>query len=270
MTQSGRFGVAVLGVALGLWVQGCRVSCPNPGCPFLQAEDERRGAVIGIPASSIAEYKRLHAETWPGVLKVIEQAHVHNYSIYLGEVAPGEHYLFAYCEYAGRNYEADQARLARDATMKEWWKLTDPLQRPLPTKKEGEWWSRWEEVFHYAGPACKAGDIRSRHGSIVGLRGDAIVPYTQMHAAVWPGVLAALEKANIRNYSIYLGQTKPGEYLLFSYFEYVGDDFEADMAGMADKVTKVWWTYTDPLQQRLPGTPDGKQWKTMQEVFHTD
>jgi L-rhamnose mutarotase len=42
------------------------------------------------------------------------------------------------------------------------------------------------------------------------------------------------------------------------------------MARMADKVTKVWWTYTDPLQQRLPGTPQGQQWKTMEEVFHTD
>ena len=43
-----------------------------------------------------------------------------------------------------------------------------------------------------------------------------------------------------------------------------------DMAGMADEVTKLWWTYTDPLQVRLPGTPEGQQWKTMEEVFHTD
>lgn len=259
-------------VALGFLGQGCRPECQKPGCPFFvpYGEPERRGAAIGIPVESIPEYKRLHAATWPGVLKATNKANVRNYSIYLGEVAPGEQYLFAYSEYTGRDYDADQARLGRDATMKEWWKHTDPLQRPLATKKDGEWWCRWEEVFHYAGPKYKAGDVKSRHGSIIGIPEQSILAYTQLHAAVWPGVLAALEKANIRNYSIYMGQIKPGEYLLFSYFEYVGSDFAADMARMGDPVTKIWWTYTDPLQRRLPGTPDGQQWKTMEQVFHTD
>jgi L-rhamnose mutarotase len=270
MRQGGRFGLAVLMVVSAILADGCQPACPRPGCPFFRPEGLREGVVIGIPSESIAEYKRLHGDTWPGVLKVIDKANIHNYSIYLGEVAPGRQYLFAYSEYAGRDYEADRARIATDKTMQDWWRLTDPLQRPLPTNKKGEWWARWEEVFHYAGPAYGKGDIKSRHGSIIGLREDAILAYTQMHAAVWPGVLAALENANIRNYSIYLGQITPGEYLLFSYFEYIGDDFDADMVRMADKVTKVWWTYTDPLQQRLPGTPEGQQWKTMEEVFHTD
>ena len=104
----------------------------------------------------------------------------------------------------------------------------------------------------------------------IGLPEMNVLAYTQMHAAVWPGVLAALDKVNIRNYSIYLGQIKPGAYLLFSYFEYVGDDFQRDMAAMGDEVTKLWWTYTDPLKTRLPGTPEGQQWKTMGEVFHTN
>jgi L-rhamnose mutarotase len=261
MRQIGRFGFVVLMVVSTLAAQGCRVAGPEPG---------RDGVVIGIPSDGISEYKRLHAATWPGVLKAIDRAHIHNYSIYLGEVAPGQHYLFAYSEYTGKDYKADKAKIAKDKTMQEWWKHTDPLQKPLVTKKEGEWWARWEEVFHYAGPPHKKSEVKSRHGSIVGLREDAVLAYTQMHAAVWPGVLAALEKANIRNYSIYMGLIQPGQYLLFSYFEYIGDDFDADMARMADNVTKAWWTYTDPLQQRLPGTPDGKQWKTMEEVFHTD
>jgi L-rhamnose mutarotase len=261
--------LAVLMVALAaILPAGCCSICSK--CPFARPQVERHGAVIGIPAESIPEYKKLHADTWPGVLKAIDKAHIHDYSIYLGEVAPGEHYLFAYSEYTGRNYKADMARIARDKTTQEWWKHTDPLQKPLATKKEGEWWAQWEEVFHHTGPAYKKSDIKSRHGSIIGMPEKNILAYTQMHAAVWPGVLAAIDKANIRNYSIYLGQIKPGEYLLFSYFEYVGNDFKADMAGIADKVTKTWWSYTDPLQVRLPGTPDGEQWKAMEEVFHTD
>jgi L-rhamnose mutarotase len=231
---------------------------------------QRHGAVIAIPKESIAEYKQLHAATWPGVLKRIEKTNIHDYSIYLGAVAPDQYYLFAYYEYTGRDFDADMAKMKKDKTIQEWWKRTDPLQRPLPTRKEGEWWAQWQEVFHHDGPAYKPSQIKSRHGSIIGIPEKSILAYTQLHATVWPGVLAAIDKANIRNYSIYLGQIKPGEYLLFSYFEYVGDDFKGDMASMADEVTKLWWTYTDLLQIRLPGTPEGQQWKTMEQVFHTN
>ncbi len=255
-----RMNMAVLSLALGIVL--------FLGCASQKVE--RHGAVIAVPKESIAEYKRLHAATWPGVLAMIDKTHIHNYSIYLGEVAPNQDYLFAYYEYTGRNFDADMARMKKDKTTQEWWKRTDPLQRPLPTRKEGEWWAQWQEVFHHDGPVFKPSQIKSRHGSIIGMPEKSILAYTQMHAAVWPGVLAALDKVNIRNYSIYLGQIKPGEYLLFSYFEYVGDDFQGDMTRMGDAVTKLWWTYTDPLQVRLPGTPDGRQWKTMEEVFHTN
>src|SRR3974390_3857980 len=68
---------------------------------------ERHGAVIAIPKESIVEYKRLHAATWPGVLQMIDKTNIHNYSIYLGEVAPDRDYLFAYYEYTGRSFDAD-------------------------------------------------------------------------------------------------------------------------------------------------------------------
>ena len=58
---------------------------------------------------------------------------------------------------------------------------------------------------------------------------------------------------------------------LFAYFEYVGEDLEADMAKMADDPeTQRWWKETDPCQKRLPGTPEGQQWLKISEVFHTD
>lgn len=254
-----------------LLLAGCCSTCPRSRRLPAKQKVQRHGVVIGIPAPSIPEYKRLHADTWPGVLQAVDKAHMDNYSIYLGEVAPGRHYLFGYYEYTGDSFDADMARLKKDKTMQQWWKLTDPRQEPLPTRQEGEWWSQWDEVFRYAGPAYERRDVKLRYGSIVGLRAESLLAYTQMHAAVWPGVLAALGEVNIRNYSIYLGQIRPGEYLLFSYFEYVGDDFDRDMKRMAaDKVTQLWWSYTDPLQVRLPGTPEGGQWKAVEEVFHTD
>ncbi|MFD0327325.1 L-rhamnose mutarotase [Streptacidiphilus monticola] len=77
--------------------------------------------------------------------------------------------------------------------------------------------------------------------------------YLALHRAVWPAVEAALHAAQIRNYSIFLhGDT------LFAYYEYHGDDFEADLATVkADPETQRWWTFTDPCQD--PGRTPRRQ-----------
>lgn len=109
-----------------------------------------------------------------------------------------------------------------------------------------------------------------RVGQVIGLRPEKKDYYIELHANTWPGVLKRIRDSNIRNYSIYLAELE-GKLYLFSYFEYVGDDFEGDMAKIAaDPETQRWWKETDPCQIRLPGTPEGKWWKPIPEVFHTD
>ena len=79
-----------------------------------------------------------------------------------------------------------------------------------------------------------------------------------------------IKECNIRNYSIYLREVDPGKIYLFSYFEYTGDDFAADMARMAaDPTTQKWWKETDPCQSRCPHG-ETEWWSRMDEVFHTD
>lgn len=105
-----------------------------------------------------------------------------------------------------------------------------------------------------------------RFGQIIGVKPEAIEAYERLHAAVWPEVLATIYACNIRNYSIFRH-----EHLLFAYFEYVGNDFAADMARMAQNPkTREWWTYTDPLQEPIANRAEGQWWATMREVFHTD
>ena len=59
--------------------------------------------------------------------------------------------------------------------------------------------------------------------------------------------------------------------LLFAYFEYIGDDYAADMAKMAaDPKTREWWTWTEPMQVPLETRGPGEWWTIMKEVFHTD
>jgi L-rhamnose mutarotase len=109
---------------------------------------QRYGMIIGLKPEKIAYYRKLHAATWPGVLKMIKECHIQNYSIYLKEVEPGKFFLFSYFEYTGDDFEADMAKMAADPTTQKWWKETDPCQLPIPTHGPKEFWSRMEEVFH--------------------------------------------------------------------------------------------------------------------------
>lgn len=105
-----------------------------------------------------------------------------------------------------------------------------------------------------------------RYGSVIKVRPEKLEEYKELHANPWPGVLEQITESNIRNYSIYF---KDG--YLFSYFEYTGNDFEADMAEMAkDSVTQAWWKLTDPCQEPLPTRTEGEWWASMEEVFHHD
>lgn len=115
---------------------------------FSQPKVQRFGMVIGLKPEKIETYKKLHTAAWPGVLKMIRECHIRNYSIYLKEIEPGKFYLFSYFEYTGGDFEADMAKMAADLTTQKWWKETDPCQTPIPLRGPGEKWARMEEVFY--------------------------------------------------------------------------------------------------------------------------
>jgi L-rhamnose mutarotase len=104
-----------------------------------------------------------------------------------------------------------------------------------------------------------------RYGSVIKAVPEKLDEYRRLHSAVWPGVLKTIKECNIRNYSIYY---KDG--YLFSYYEYVGVDYDADMARMAaDPETQRWWSVCEPCQQPLKTRASGEWWASMEEVFHT-
>ncbi len=103
----------------------------------------RFGQVIKIKPERLSDYKKYHADPWPEINAKITECNIQNYSIYYKDG-----YLFAYYEYAGYNYEADMAKMAADFKTQEWWDVVKPCQQPLENRKEGEWWSDMEEVYH--------------------------------------------------------------------------------------------------------------------------
>ena len=105
---------------------------------------KRYGSVIRVKPEKLDEYKKLHANVWPGVLKMITECNIRNYSIYYRDG-----WLFSYFEYVGDDYDADMARMAADPETLRWWDVCKPCHDPLPDRAEGEWWASMEEVFHH-------------------------------------------------------------------------------------------------------------------------
>ncbi len=103
----------------------------------------RIGSVLKLKPECLERYKAYHAEVWPEVLAMIRECQIRNYSIFLKD-----NYLFAFFEYHGTDLKADFARMAAHAKTQEWWAIMEPMQEPLPTRREGEWWAEMEEVFH--------------------------------------------------------------------------------------------------------------------------
>ena len=109
---------------------------------------QRFGSVIGVKEEALEKYKKMHAEPWPEINAKLKDVNIRNYSIYLTQWPDGNHYLFAYFEYVGEDFDSDMKKMADDPKTKEWWSHTDPMQIPLSNKKEDEWWKDMEEVYH--------------------------------------------------------------------------------------------------------------------------
>ena len=104
---------------------------------------KRYGQIIGVKQEKLEEYKKYHAAVWPEVLEMIRLCNIRNYSIFYKDGM-----LFAYFEYVGSDFAADMAKMAADPTTQKWWDVMMPMQTPVATRREGEWWANLEEVFH--------------------------------------------------------------------------------------------------------------------------
>lgn len=103
-----------------------------------------------------------------------------------------------------------------------------------------------------------------RFGQMIKIKPECLEAYKKHHANPLPGVNEMIKACNLQNYSIY----SRGEYL-FTYYEYVGDDYEADMAKMAaDPVTQQWWDIVKPLMSPLEDKKPEEFWSDMEEIYY--
>jgi L-rhamnose mutarotase len=104
---------------------------------------QRYGMVIKVKPDKFREYKQLHVQVWPDVLKMIKECNIRNYSIYHRDGC-----LFSYFEYVGNDFDTDMAKMAADPTTQKWWDVCKPCLEPLETRAKGELWATMEELFH--------------------------------------------------------------------------------------------------------------------------
>ena len=105
-----------------------------------------------------------------------------------------------------------------------------------------------------------------RIGWVIKVKPEKLEEYKKLHANPWPEVNAMIKECNIQNYSIYY---RDGQ--LFSYLEYTGENFDADMKKMAaDSITNEWWKLTDPCQEPVDSAEEGVWWADLEEVYHLD
>ena len=108
--------------------------------------------------------------------------------------------------------------------------------------------------------------IMKRYGQTIKLTTDGAQEYIRHHASVWQGVLEKIRECNISNYSIFFRDN-----ILFAYFEYTGNDFQADMEKMAaHEETQRWWDVVKPLMQPVDSASPDEFWANMEEIFHFD
>jgi L-rhamnose mutarotase len=103
-----------------------------------------------------------------------------------------------------------------------------------------------------------------RFGMVIGLKPDVIDEYKRLHADDNEGVRDLLSKYNMQNFNIFLHEID-GKWYEFGYYEYVGDDYDGDMAKLdAEPRNKAWLEVCDPMQLPLPGQ---KGWAMMDRVY---
>jgi L-rhamnose mutarotase len=155
-------------------------------------------------------------------------------------------------------------KMGEDETTREWWKLTDPTQIPLETRKEGEWWASMEEWTHVADKVVPSSTIQERYVYIAQIKDNMKKQLKQLIVHNTHNLEDELKRVNFQNKGMYVKDNR-----LYTYFEYYGNNFEQDIDKLENTPEyQQWWQKIKSLLE--PPSDTEKLWVPMEEVFHTD
>ena len=96
------------------------------------------------------------------------------------------------------------------------------------------------------------------------LKIELIEEYVEHHKAVWPEMLAELQRAGWNNYSLFLDRT---DGVLFGYFE-TPDLSSAKQQMALTEVNARWQEMMSPYFIELDGLRPDEGFKQLEEIFH--
>ena len=111
--------------------------------------------------------------------------------------------------------------------------------------------------------------MKTFFGQIGRIKPECIEEYCRLHEVdvyteKWAGVLQLIRDCNIQNYNIFIEDD-----VVFAFFEYVGEDYEADMAKMAaDPLNQEWWSHTRPCFTKYTADSPEAFYTDMKQIFH--
>ena len=234
--------------------------CIMAGCSTEGNNLQRFGQLRLIESQKIEHFEGLKTAIPSDVLDELKKVHIDNYSLFSKDLGDSLISLFIYFEYAGVDFQADVNLLQKNSVIQQWKDI-------LPGGDEPPW-KDMDEVFNFKGSPYNPDNAdKQPYGMVIGLRPEFVDSYTLLHKHAWPEVLDAIDKGNIRNYSIYLHEIMDN-YYLFSYFEYIGVNFDADMTMVdSDPATIAWIKFTDGVcQLPLSTREEGEWWAGMKEI----
>lgn len=105
-----------------------------------------------------------------------------------------------------------------------------------------------------------------RFGQICEISLENAEKYIQYHKNVPLEIKKLIWDCNIRNYRIFYRKG-----ILFTYYDYIGQDYEKDMLKMSENEdNKKWWNLVKPLMSPLPDREEGEFWADMQLIFEQE
>ncbi|WP_028255457.1 L-rhamnose mutarotase [Veillonella magna] len=99
-------------------------------------------SVIKLRPEKAEYYKKLHADPFSGVNKMIRACGITKYQIF-----NRDDLLFSIMEYTGDDFEYDMTKMAEDPETQRWWKETDPCQTRIEGAYKHEWWADMDMVY---------------------------------------------------------------------------------------------------------------------------
>jgi L-rhamnose mutarotase len=215
---------------------------------------ERLATFMVLKPGMEARYRQEHRDIWPEVRAGISRFGFHHYSIFM-------HAQELYSYFEVDNLERATGMAVADSDNQRWQVHMRDFFEEGPGIQDGSTIYP-AEVFHtdgYTGPLTTV----QRVGTLMQLKAGMQQIYKEEHQKIWPEILLGIERAHIRNYSIFLiGR------VLFSYFEV--EDLNGAMHLLAnDPDNQRWQIHMAGLFDLGPGVREGTT-LYLDEVFHLD